>query len=46
MIAFSYIISNSFNFVLVFKIFLINVVAILVMSAKLAILDLLKRKVF
>ena len=45
-IAFWYIISNSFNFSWVFKDFLINLVIILMMSAKIATPDLLKVTVF
>ena len=45
-IAFWYIISNSFNFFWVFKDFLINMVTILMMSAKLATQGLLKIKLF
>ena len=45
-IAFWYIISNSFNFSWVLEIFLINLVIILMMSAKMATPGLLKIKVF
>ena len=45
-IAFWYIISNSFNFLESLKIFLINLVKILMMSAKMAPPDLLKITVF
>ena len=45
-IAFWYIISNSFNFSWVFKDFLINLVIILMMSAKMATPGLLKITVF
>ena len=48
-IAFSNVILKPFNFFLVvglFKVVLINIVAILMMSTKLATLDLLKIKIF
>ena len=46
LIAFLYIISNSFNIFWIFKDALINIVTILMMSAKMATLGLLKIKVF
>ena len=46
LIAFEHIIYNSFNFFLSLKVFLINMVGILMMSAKLATIGLLKIKVF
>ena len=45
-IAFWYIISNSFNFLESLKIFLINLVKILMMSAKMATPGFLKITVF
>ena len=44
--AFGYIISNPFNIFWVFKDVLINIVTILIMSAKMVTLGLLKIKVF
>ena len=46
LIAFEHIIYNSFNFFLSLKVLLINMVGILMMSAKLATIGLLKIKVF
>ena len=46
LIAFEHIIYNSFNFFLSLKVFLINMVGILMMSAKLVTIGLLKIEVF